>query len=83
MSGVGGYLISQAYRIAEAGLVAPFEYVAMPLAVFWSVVLWNDWPDTTAWLGIACIGGAGLYVFYRETVRGRENVLKRPMPRNR
>ena len=83
LSGIGGYLISQAYRIAEAGLVAPFEYVAMPLAVFWSVILWNDWPDTTAWLGIACIGGAGLYVFYRETVRGRENVLKRPMPRNR
>ncbi len=83
LSGIGGYLISQAYRIAEAGLVAPFEYVAMPLAVFWSVLLWSDWPDTNTWLGIACIAGAGLYVFYRETVRGRENVLKRPMPRNR
>ena len=83
LSAIGGYLISQAYRVAEAGLVAPFEYVAMPLAVFWGVMVWGEWPDAVAWVGISLIGGAGLYVFYRETVRGRINVLKRPMPRNR
>ena len=83
LSGVGGYLISQAYRIAEAGLVAPFEYVALPLAVFWSITLFGDWPDSVAWLGIFLIAGSGLYTFYRETVRGRPNVLNRPMPRNR
>lgn len=83
LSGIGGYLISQAYRIAEAALVAPFEYVALPLAVFWSVLIWNQWPDTVSWLGIALIGGAGLYVFYRETVRGRPNVMVRPIQRNR
>lgn len=83
LSAIGGYLISQAYRVAEAGLVAPFEYVAMPLAVFWGVMVWGEWPDAVAWIGISLIGGAGLYVFYRETVRGRINVLKRPLPRNR
>ena len=83
LSGLGGYLISQAYRISEAALVAPFEYVALPLAVFWSVFLWGDWPDPISWLGIALIAGAGLYVFYRETVRGRKIVLRRPIFRNR
>lgn len=83
LSAIGGYLISQGYRISEAGLVAPFEYVAMPFAVFWSVLIWGDWPDAVSWLGIALIAGSGLYVFYRETVRGRKNVLQRPMPRNR
>ena len=83
LSGIGGYLVSQAYRISEAALVAPFEYVAMPMAVFWSVLVWGEWPDAVSWLGIALIGGAGLYVFYRETVRGRPNVIERPMPRNR
>jgi drug/metabolite transporter (DMT)-like permease len=68
MSGVGGYLLSQAYRMSEAALVAPFEYAALPLAVFWSVVVWGDWPDTLAWTGIALIAGAGLYVFFRETM---------------
>ena len=83
LSAAGGYLISQGYRLSEAALVAPFEYVAIPLAVFWSVLLWGHWPDAQSWLGIALIGSAGLYVFYRETVRGRWNVLRRPLPRNR
>jgi drug/metabolite transporter (DMT)-like permease len=68
MSGVGGYLLSQAYRMSEAALVAPFEYAALPLAVFWSVVVWGDWPDALAWTGISLIAGAGLYVFFRETM---------------
>ena len=83
LSGLAGYLISQGYRLAEAGLVAPFEYVALPLAVFWSVLVFSDWPNALSWAGIALIAGAGLYTFYRETVRGRKDVLERPMPRNR
>ncbi len=64
----GGYFISQAYRLAEAGLAAPFEYVAMPLAIIWGVIVFGEWPDTIAWIGIALIVGAGLYIFWRETV---------------
>jgi drug/metabolite transporter (DMT)-like permease len=82
LSATGGYLISQGYRLSEAGLVAPFEYTALPLAVFWSVLLWGDWPDAIAWIGIALICGAGLYVFYRESVLGRKIALRRPMTRN-
>ncbi len=37
LNAFGGYLISQGYRVAEAGLVAPFEYIAMPLSVVWGV----------------------------------------------
>lgn len=83
LSAAGGYLVSQAYRMCEAGLVAPFEYVAMPLAIFWSIFIWNDWPAPVAWVGICLIAGAGLYVFYRETVLSRRNAVARPMPRHR
>ncbi len=83
LSGSGGYLISQAYRISEAALVAPFEYLALPLAVFWSIFLFGDWPDPLSWIGISLIAGAGIYVFYRETVLGRRVILKRPIFRNR
>lgn len=69
-SSVGGYLISQAYRMAEAGLAAPFEYVAMPLAVFWGVVVFDEWPDRVVWLGITLVLGSGLYTFWREARRG-------------
>ena len=81
MNAFGGYLISQGYRVAEAGLVAPFEYVALPLAVLWGVLLWGDWPDNVAWIGILLIGGAGLFVAYRETRRGRRVATERPVRR--
>lgn len=67
--GVGGLMMSQAYRTTEAALVAPFEYVGMPMAIFWGVVVFGTWPDNTAWAGIALICGAGLYTLWRETVR--------------
>ncbi|MDZ4093818.1 MAG: DMT family transporter [Paracoccaceae bacterium] len=67
-SSFGGILIAQAYKLCEAGLVAPFEYVSMPIAVVWGVVIFGEWPDAVAWLGIALICGAGLYVFWREAM---------------
>jgi drug/metabolite transporter (DMT)-like permease len=66
--GIGGLMVTQAYRTAEAGLIAPFEYVGMPLAIFWGVVIFGTFPDATAWVGIALICGSGLYVLWRETV---------------
>ncbi|MCB6179369.1 DMT family transporter [Rhodobacter sp. Har01] len=69
---IGGLMMTQAYRITEVGLLAPFEYVGMPLAIFWGLVVFGTWPDSTAWWGIALICGAGLYVVWREAVRQRE-----------
>ena len=71
LSGIIGYSISQAYRSAQAATIAPFEYVAMPLAVFWGWVVWGDLPSFTVFCGITLIIGAGLYVFVREQIRGR------------
>ncbi|MDX5350232.1 MAG: DMT family transporter [Paracoccaceae bacterium] len=67
--GIGGLMVTQAYRTAEAGLIAPFEYVGMPMAILWGVLVFGTFPDATAWVGIALICGSGLYVLWRETVR--------------
>jgi drug/metabolite transporter (DMT)-like permease len=72
--GVGGLMMSQAYRTTEAALVAPFEYVGMPMAIFWGVVVFGSWPDATAWAGIALICGAGLYTLWRETLRRKKDL---------
>jgi drug/metabolite transporter (DMT)-like permease len=68
---IGGIMISQAYRTCDAGLVAPFEYAGIPMAVVWGVVIFGTWPDAVAWTGIALIAGAGLYTLWRETRVGR------------
>ncbi len=66
-----GYCLSQAYRIADAATVAPFEYAGLPLAVFWGWAIWGDLPAWEVWLGMALIMGAGLFVFLREQQKAR------------
>lgn len=70
-SAFGGFFISQAYRSAEAGLVAPFEYLALPLSIFWGVLVFDEWPDNVAFAGMALILGSGLYMIWREAQVGR------------
>lgn len=70
--GIGGLMMSQAYRTSEAALVAPFEYIGMPMAIFWGVLVFGTLPDATAWAGIALICGAGLYTLWRETMRKKD-----------
>ncbi|MDN5786679.1 DMT family transporter [Pseudorhodobacter sp.] len=73
---IGSLMITNAYRTCEAAVVAPFEYIAMPLAITFGLVVFDEWPDAWAWLGMALICGAGLYVVWRET---RANPDKPPL----
>lgn len=77
-SAMGGYMISQAYRRSEAALVAPFEYVMLPLAVFWGLTVFDEWPDLVAWAGIALILTSGLVLIWREAVSRRRTTLSSP-----
>lgn len=76
--GVGGLMMSQAYRTTEAALIAPFEYIGMPMAILWGFVVFGTLPDATAWAGIALICGAGLYTLWRETVRKKVQDVAAP-----
>ncbi|MEX0368909.1 MAG: DMT family transporter [Ruegeria sp.] len=66
-----GYSLSQAYRLADAATVAPFEYIGLPLAVFWGWAVFGDLPVLEVWIGILLILGAGLFVFLRERHKAR------------
>ncbi len=65
IAAVGLWLLTQAYRVAEASTVAPFEYSGLIWSVLWGWVFWRDWPDLQGWIGIMVIAGAGLFVFWR------------------
>ncbi|MEM9140984.1 MAG: DMT family transporter [Pseudomonadota bacterium] len=73
-SAIIGYAISQAYRLTDAGTVAPFEYTGLPLAIFWGWAIWGDLPGPSTSVGIALIVGGGLFVFLRERMKKREIV---------
>ncbi len=77
-SSCGGFMISEAYRKSEAALVAPFEYVAMPLAVFWGLTVFGEFPDLIAWAGIGLIMASGLVLIWREAVARRGTTIDGP-----
>jgi drug/metabolite transporter (DMT)-like permease len=59
---VGGYLLSQAYRIGQASLMAPFEYSSMPIALLLGYLVWGDWPDNYSMAGSALIIFSGILI---------------------
>lgn len=74
------YFVSQAYRLGEASLVAPLEYVALPIGVFFGVVIFGDWPSLNSWAGMTLIVGAGLFVVWRESLSSRAPEKHPPRP---
>ncbi|MEX0348848.1 MAG: DMT family transporter [Paracoccaceae bacterium] len=72
-----GYSLSQAYRLADAATVSPFEYVGLPMAVFWGWLIWSELPDLEVWIGMILIMGAGLFVFLREQQKSRRLARRR------
>ncbi|MEW9918646.1 DMT family transporter [Marimonas sp. MJW-29] len=66
LSGVVGYLMSQAYRLSRASVVAPFEYILLIFALFWGWTVFGEWPEPVVFAGAAIVIGSGMYVFFRE-----------------
>ena len=66
MAAIIGYALSQAYRLAHAGTIAPFEYMALPLSIFWGWAIFGQFPDFWVLSGILMIAASGIYVFARE-----------------
>lgn len=77
-----GYSLSRAYASAAAATVAPFEYVALPLAIFWGWAIWTEVPGPETMAGIALIVASGLYVFLRERARSTTIAARRPYRRH-
>ena len=63
----GHYLMIDAFRRGEAGLVAPFKYTSLLWAIAIGYLAFGELPDEYTLAGATIIISAGLYVFYRET----------------
>lgn len=67
------------YSNVEATYVAPFEYIALPMSVFWGIAIWGDWPEANTWIGITLIISAGIFMIYRENKNNAEIASSVPM----
>jgi drug/metabolite transporter (DMT)-like permease len=64
----GGYfLLTVAMRGGEMSLIAPFRYTALLFAIVLGYAVWGDIPNVIAWVGIALLVAAGLYVLHSQS----------------
>jgi drug/metabolite transporter (DMT)-like permease len=67
---LGQYFITDAFRLAPASVIAPFEYTALlwGLALDWAI--WDVLPDAAVLLGGAIVIAGGLYIIRDERRSG-------------
>jgi drug/metabolite transporter (DMT)-like permease len=58
-SAFGNFLLVIASKRAEASLIAPLVYSQLISATFMGIVVFGDWPDTVALIGLLMIGLSG------------------------
>lgn len=63
---VSHLMVVQAFKLAPASMLAPFQYLEIVNAVLVGLIVFGDFPTPSKWLGIAIIVGSGFYVFMRE-----------------
>ncbi len=66
LAAISHQMIANAFARAEAGALAPLQYLEIISAVLIGWFVFGDFPDRLTWLGTAIIIGSGTYVFYRE-----------------
>lgn len=59
-------LFTIAIRLAEASVLAPFQYLEIVTATALGYIIFNEFPDALTWTGTAIILASGLYVIHRE-----------------
>jgi drug/metabolite transporter (DMT)-like permease len=66
LSAVTFILVAEAFRRAEASLLAPFQYLEILGATLLGYLVFGDVPDELTLLGTSIILLSGVYVFHRE-----------------
>jgi drug/metabolite transporter (DMT)-like permease len=63
---LGQILMVSAFSFATASVIAPFVYTQIIWATIVGYFLFGVFPDREAWLGIAIVASAGVYIAVRE-----------------
>jgi|AntAceMinimDraft_6_1070360.scaffolds.fasta_scaffold11898_2 drug/metabolite transporter (DMT)-like permease len=67
------FLMARAFELADASLVAPFDYARLPFVALFGFILFDQIPELYTVLGAAIIIGSAFYIARRET-RARPRV---------
>jgi drug/metabolite transporter (DMT)-like permease len=60
----GIFFTTKAYSMAMASVVAPFEYMTLPINTLWGILLWRQFPSWLTLGGSALTLVSSLYTLY-------------------
>jgi len=66
VGGLGQFAITDAFRRAEASVIAPIEYTALAWSINFDAWVWHVLPDAMTWVGAAVIIASGIYLIRHE-----------------
>ena len=68
-----GYVfILATVRLGELSATAPFRYSEIVFAIIAGILVFNEYPDLLAYIGMALVIAAGLYAAHHEAARNRD-----------
>jgi drug/metabolite transporter (DMT)-like permease len=69
---IGGYLFGvMTMRIGDIGFVAPFRYTSLLWALLIGFLIFDEWPNGLALIGISIVVATGLFTLLRERGQGQ------------
>ena len=77
VAAAGLWLLTQAYRLAPANLIAVFEYTGLIWATMWGFAIWGEVPGAVTIAGGSLVVAAGIYVLMRERRLGQGTMWRR------
>ena len=77
LGGFGQIFLTTGYRLGDASLVAPFEYVSMLLAIGVGYFVFQEVPTSNTLIGAAIIIAAGVVIILRERYLGIQHTKQR------
>jgi drug/metabolite transporter (DMT)-like permease len=72
-------LLTMAYRISDPAKITPFEYSGLLASIVCGYLFWSDVPSVSEAIGMALIVGSGMFLYYREHLRGQEIAVETPL----
>ena len=70
-STLGLGLITQAFRIAPASIIAPYDYTSIIWAIIIGWLCWKEKPDVFSYCGVALISLSGIYIIAQKSRLGK------------
>jgi len=71
IGGLGHYALIKAFEYAPVAVLAPLSYTALPWNTLFGYWVFNDLPDRWTLGSPSILIATGIYILYREGIRGK------------